>query len=75
MNKQPSKAMIERMEFVNCLNRELNRKVFAYEKVLKGLDRDYTWPSDTSAEKCSPMSIKRNIALLREQLVLLEKEV
>ena len=34
MNKQSSKAMIERMEFVNCLNRELNRKVCAYDKVL-----------------------------------------
>lgn len=34
MNKQPSKAMIERMEFVNCLNRELNRK----EEERNGMD-------------------------------------
>lgn len=77
MNKQSSKAMIERMEFVNCLNRELNRKVCAYDKVLTEVqkNRDWVWPSDTSEDKCSPQSIKRNIILLREQLVLLEKEV
>ena len=43
MNKQPSKAMIERMEFVNCLNRELNRKVLAYDKVLTEVQKNRDW--------------------------------
>ena len=75
--KKNTKAVMERMELVNGLNRELNRKVFAYDKVLTEVqkNRDWVCPSDTSKDKCSPQSIKRNIILLREQLVLLEKEV
>ena len=73
--KKNIKAMMERMELVNGLNRELNRKVYAYAQLLKENPERWGVSDLTLEQKCSPQSIKRTITLLREQLLLLEKEV
>lgn len=76
MSKPNPKPMMERMELVNGLNRELNRKVYAYAQLVK--DNPERWNIDsalTLEKKCTPESIHRVITLLREQLLLLEKEV
>ena len=73
--KKNTKAMMERMELVNGLNRELNRKVYAYGQLIKENPDRWDVSDLTSEQKCSPHSIKRTITLLREQLLLLEREV
>lgn len=73
--KKNTKAMMERMELVNGLNRELNRKVYAYVQLVKENPERWGVTDLTMEQKCSPQSIKRTITLLREQLLLLEKEV
>lgn len=73
--KKNTKAMMERMELVNGLNRELNRKVFAYKKLIEENPERWGVTDLSMEQKCSPQSIHRVITLLREQLLLLEKEV
>ena len=69
----------DKMELINKLNAELKRKIESYgliiEEVRMNHGRNYLWPSDTSVKKCSSCSIKRTITLMREQLLLLEKEL
>ena len=69
------KDILERVELIRYLDNELNRKMYAYANILDSKDGQMPWPSDTNEEKCSPQSIRRTIILLREQLILLEREV
>lgn len=73
--KKNTKAMMERMELANGLNRELNRKVFAYKKLIEENPERWDVTDLSMEQKYSPQSIRRAITLLREQLLLLEKEV
>lgn len=69
-----AQSIQERMSLINWMDKELDRKITAYEKALENFDA-YTRPYETSRAKCSPRSIRNLITLMREQLLLLEREI